>query len=274
MEQNIRDKDLLELKFKYYAFMDLNSKSDSSRFNQIYQQAKWSILSEEIECTEQELITFASIQLQIELQTKKINNNVNCIEIFNNNNNTISIDEEEDDIDSALSKLEKTLDILNDSQSKTQTNDHKNKTIDNSVINLEQELLQMKNQNNTFKKLGLSYPFHNKTKANTFSNRMLMSTSQSVSLMSLLDPKNLNKYNSDDSQVHAANLLPVRILKKHKLKKLNNRILDAFSIVNELDLFEAKWRYIKTFQALPDYGITYFCVKVKGSKFKEVSVRV
>ena len=63
MEQNVRENDLVQLRFKYYAFFDLNTKLDSIRLNQIYEQAKWSILSEEIDCTETELIQFAALQV-------------------------------------------------------------------------------------------------------------------------------------------------------------------------------------------------------------------
>ena len=63
MEHRIKDNDLIQLRFKYYAFLDLNLKVDLIRINQIYEQAKWSILSEEIDCTETELIKFAALQV-------------------------------------------------------------------------------------------------------------------------------------------------------------------------------------------------------------------
>ena len=74
----------------------------------------------------------------------------------------------------------------------------------------------------------------------------------------------------DNSEVQATNLLPSRMLKKYKLKQLNDKVLEAYSTISDLDLFEAKWRYIKSWQALPTYGISYFVVKVKGSRYKEV----
>lgn len=40
--------------------------------------------------------------------------------------------------------------------------------------------------------------------------------------------------------------------------------------MSDLSLIDAKLRYIKTWQALPEYGITYFVVRIKGSKYKEV----
>lgn len=65
MEQNIKENDTVFLKFKYFAFFDLNLKNDVVRINQIYEQAKWAILTEEIDCTEQELINFAALQVII-----------------------------------------------------------------------------------------------------------------------------------------------------------------------------------------------------------------
>lgn len=69
MEQNIHENDLLLLRFKYFSFYDLNPRFDAVRLNQLYEQAKWSILSEDIDCTEEEMMTFAALQLQIQIQS-------------------------------------------------------------------------------------------------------------------------------------------------------------------------------------------------------------
>jgi len=37
--------DTLLLRFKYFAFYDLNPKYDAVRINQIYEQSKWQILN-------------------------------------------------------------------------------------------------------------------------------------------------------------------------------------------------------------------------------------
>lgn len=65
MEQSVREHDTLCLKFKFYAFYDLNSKYDAIRINQIYEQAKWQLLNEEIDCTEEEMLMFAALQVVI-----------------------------------------------------------------------------------------------------------------------------------------------------------------------------------------------------------------
>ena len=63
MEQGIRDFDTLLLRFKFYSFYDLNTKTDPVRINLIFEQAKWQILNEGIDCTEEEMMLFAALQV-------------------------------------------------------------------------------------------------------------------------------------------------------------------------------------------------------------------
>lgn len=51
------------LRFKFMSFFDINIKYDPIRINQLYEQAKWSILLEEIEHTEEEASLFAALQV-------------------------------------------------------------------------------------------------------------------------------------------------------------------------------------------------------------------
>ena len=94
MEQGVQEFDTLLLRYKYYAFYDLNPREDSVRINLIYEQAKWQILNEEIDCTEEEMLLFASLQLQVGLQA----------------NVPQPQDEGEDDVESALNELQISLD--------------------------------------------------------------------------------------------------------------------------------------------------------------------
>ena len=50
------------------------------------------------------------------------------------------------------------------------------------------------------------------------------------------------------------------------------KIMEAHSNVQNLNLVESKMAYIKAWQALPDFGINYFVMKQKNSK-KEVSFK-
>ncbi|MGH0185547.1 UNVERIFIED_CONTAM: hypothetical protein FKN15_027093 [Acipenser sinensis] len=63
MEQDVKENEVLLLRFKYHSFFDLNPKYDAIRVNQLYEQAKWAILLEEIECTEEEMMMFAALQI-------------------------------------------------------------------------------------------------------------------------------------------------------------------------------------------------------------------
>lgn len=94
-QQNVRDYDTLQLRFKYREFYDLNPKLDMARINQIYEQAKWSLLTEEVECSEDEMMMFGALQYQIQQQAS----NPIPDDIGNTN----------DDIDAALTELQMQL---------------------------------------------------------------------------------------------------------------------------------------------------------------------
>ncbi|ODN02153.1 hypothetical protein Ocin01_04534 [Orchesella cincta] len=95
MEQGVREFDLLCLRFKFYSFYDLNPKYDAVRINQLYEQARWQLLNEEIDCTEEEMLMFSALQLQVNLQANVPQPDVNNVA--------------EDDIDAALNDLQITL---------------------------------------------------------------------------------------------------------------------------------------------------------------------
>lgn len=100
MEQGVRERDILCLKFKFCVFYDLNPKYDAVRINQIYEQAKRQLLNEEIDCTEEEMLMFAALQLQINRQATQPQPNIE-----NGNGPLLN----EDDIDAALTDLQTTL---------------------------------------------------------------------------------------------------------------------------------------------------------------------
>lgn len=140
MEQKVHENDLLYLKLKYFNTFNLNNQIDNHvRINQIYEQAKYSILSEEIECTDEELIQFAGLQLQIQVQTKLASK----VNTFSNHNLT----QETNDIDAALDKLEKELKLNNTNL----------KTLFNDVPEIGEEIELMKPTKYTFKKFKIYY---------------------------------------------------------------------------------------------------------------------
>uniref|UniRef100_A0A803SYU7 FERM domain containing kindlin 2 n=1 Tax=Anolis carolinensis TaxID=28377 RepID=A0A803SYU7_ANOCA len=98
MEQDVKENEALLLRFKYHSFFDLNPKYDAIRINQLYEQSKWAILLEEIECTEEEMMMFAALQYHI-----------NKLSIMSSENHLNNSDKEVDEVDAALSDLEITL---------------------------------------------------------------------------------------------------------------------------------------------------------------------
>uniref|UniRef100_A0A671U5E8 FERM domain containing kindlin 1 n=1 Tax=Sparus aurata TaxID=8175 RepID=A0A671U5E8_SPAAU len=115
MEQDIQHEDKLLLRFKYNVFFDLNPKYDAVRITQLYEQARWSILLEEIDCTDEEMLMFASLQYHI------------CKLTLSNEPLDRSNEPEIDEVEAALSNLEVTLEggltdrILLHSRQKTKT---------------------------------------------------------------------------------------------------------------------------------------------------------
>ncbi|XP_070781570.1 fermitin family homolog 1 isoform X2 [Enoplosus armatus] len=97
MEQDIQDEEKLLLRFKYNVFFDLNPKYDAVRITQLYEQARWSILLEEIDCTEEEMLMFASLQYHV------------CKLTMSSEPLDHSNEPEIDEVEAALSNLEVTL---------------------------------------------------------------------------------------------------------------------------------------------------------------------
>ncbi len=63
MEQGISEFDTLRLRYKFYSFYDLNPKTDAIRINMIYEQAKWTLLNDELDYTDEEALMFAALQV-------------------------------------------------------------------------------------------------------------------------------------------------------------------------------------------------------------------
>ena len=53
--------------------------------------------------------------------------------------------------------------------------------------------------------------------------------------------------------------------------QMAQRILEAHANVKEMSLINSKINYIKAWQTLPDFGLSYFIVRFKGQK-KEVNI--
>ncbi|XP_075043781.1 fermitin family homolog 3 [Mixophyes fleayi] len=65
MQQGVQEGDRLWLQFKYYTFHDMDAKMDAVRINLLFEQARWAVLLEETECTEEEMMVFGALQYHV-----------------------------------------------------------------------------------------------------------------------------------------------------------------------------------------------------------------
>eukprot|EP00117_Sycon_ciliatum_P020868 scpid28254/ scgid18455/ Fermitin family homolog 1; Kindlerin; Kindlin syndrome protein; Kindlin-1; Unc-112-related protein 1 len=69
--QGVKEGDFIQLKFKYFTFLDLDPQVDRLRIGHLFEQAHWSVVLEDVDCTEEEAISFAALQLQTILARKR-----------------------------------------------------------------------------------------------------------------------------------------------------------------------------------------------------------
>ena len=127
-EQDVEEYDLILLRYKYLNFYDLNPKTDAVRINQIFDTAHWSLINEQVDCSEPEMYLFAGLQLQVNLHVL----NPDLFSNYQNNqlNKQTSVD---DEIDSALTELQLQLEgvPISDSRAKNLTKFNQNNNLSN-----------------------------------------------------------------------------------------------------------------------------------------------
>ncbi|XP_072490519.1 fermitin family homolog 1 [Notamacropus eugenii] len=325
MEQGIQEDEKLLLRFKYYTFFDLNPKYDAVRINQLYEQARWSILLEEIDCTEEEMLIFAALQYHI----SKLSSSAEALDFTN--------ESEVDEVEAALSNLEVTLEggktenILEDITDIPTLADYlrlfrsKKLTLktfkqywfvfkDTSIAyfknkDLEQgepvERLHLRgcevvpDVNVSGRKFGIKLLIpvadgmnevylrcdNENQYARWMAACILASKGKTMAdssywpevnnILSFLKMKNRNASSQSPSDSDCMDMKPEcfvspRCAKKYKSKQLAARILEAHQNVAQMPLVEAKLRFIQAWQSLPEFGLTYYIVRFKGSKKDDV----
>ncbi|NWI62058.1 FERM1 protein, partial [Todus mexicanus] len=322
MEQGILEDDQLLLRFKYYTFFDLNPKYDAVRINQIYEQARWAILSEEIDCTEEEMLIFAALQAY---HVSKLS--------LSSEAQDFASESEVDEVEAALSNLEVTLEGGNASNILEDITDIP-KLADNLrlVRPRKLSLKTIKPYWFVFKDTSVSY-FKNKESAQgepieklnlkgcevvpdvnvaakKFGIKLLIPVADGMNevylrcdnedqyarwmaacvlaskgktmadssynpevqkILSFLKMKNWTISPQAVSDPESTDMKPecfvsLRYTKKYKPKQLVARILEAHQNVSQMSLVEAKLRFIQAWQSLPEFGLSYYIVRFRGSK--------
>ncbi|CAL8268733.1 unnamed protein product [Boreogadus saida] len=65
LQQGVQENDRLWLRFKYSTFYNLEPLYDAVRLAQLYEQARWAVLLEDVDCTEEEMMLFGALQYHI-----------------------------------------------------------------------------------------------------------------------------------------------------------------------------------------------------------------
>ncbi|NXR86782.1 FERM1 protein, partial [Hypocryptadius cinnamomeus] len=327
MEQGVQEEDQLLLRFKYYTFFDLNPKYDAVRINQIYEQARWAILLEEIDCTEEEMLIFAALQAQYHVSKLSLSSETQ----------DSTCESEVDEVEAALSNLEVTLEGGNKSNILEDITDIP-KLADNLKLVRPKKLAlkAIKTYWFVFRDTSISY-FKNKESAQgepieklnlkgcevvpdvnvaakKFGIKLLIPVADGMNevylrcdnedqyarwmaacvlaskgrtmadssyqpevqkILSFLQMKNWTMCSQAASEPENVDMKPEcfvspRYTKKFKSKQLTARILEAHQNVSQMSLVEAKLRFIQAWQSLPEFGLSYYIVRFKGSKKDDV----
>ncbi|XP_070806971.1 fermitin family homolog 3 [Pituophis catenifer annectens] len=322
LQQEVKEQECLWLRFKYYSFFDLEPKYDVVRINQMYEQARWSVLLEETDCTEEEMIVFAALQYHI----NQLSLNATPVEQ--------SSESGLDDLDKALANLEVKLEgsaptpnVLDSLTAIPELKDH--------LRIFRPRKLTLKGYKQywvTFKETTISYykspeealgepvqqlnlkgcevvPDVN-ISGQKFCIKLLVPSPDGMSeihlrcsdeqqyaswmagcrlaakgktmadasyqaekenILSFLKLQKTNPEMSLTAETEGTQwLVSPRYQKKFKPKQLTPRILEAYQNVSQHSLTEAKMKFIQAWQSLPDFGISYFVVRFKGSRKDEI----
>uniref|UniRef100_A0A8C7IFE1 FERM domain containing kindlin 3b n=1 Tax=Oncorhynchus kisutch TaxID=8019 RepID=A0A8C7IFE1_ONCKI len=305
MQQGVQENDRLWLRFKYYCFHDLEPKYDVVRLTQMYEQARWAILLEDIDCTEEEMLLFGAIQYHI--------NKLSLSEP-----QTMTSSPAMDDLDSALQGLEVKLDGAEsspqDMPKRLTLKGYKQywfkfKDASISYYKSKEESLGEPIQQINLKgceaapdvnvagqkfciKLLIPAPegmnevylrCENEeqysrwmaacrlaSKGKSLADRLFQSEVQSILSFLAMQQTNPNTHTDDSMSINTHSLVSPRYSKKYKVKQLTPRILEAYQNVAQLSLTDALLRFLQIWQALPDFGISFVVVRFKGSRKDEV----
>ncbi|KAM9469752.1 fermitin family homolog 3b [Clarias gariepinus] len=320
MQQGVQENDKLWLRFKYYTFHDMQPKYDEVRLTQLYEQARWAILLEDNDCTEEEMMLFGALQYHIGKLSLSQN---------------ISSNQGMDDLESALKSLE--VKMVGDNSNINQLENMTPPELHDYLKIFRPRRLTLRDYKQYWFKFQDTSIFYYKSQEESYGepiqqmNLKGSEVSPDVNIagqkfcikllipvpegmmevylrcenekqysewmaacklaskgLTLLDSsyqnevKNIQTFLSmqrssssastaqADDSINTLSLVSPRYTKKYKAKQLTPRILEAYQNVAQLSLTEAMLKFLQIWQSLPDFGISYFMVRFKGSRKDEV----
>uniref|UniRef100_A0A7N6A1K8 PH domain-containing protein n=1 Tax=Anabas testudineus TaxID=64144 RepID=A0A7N6A1K8_ANATE len=295
MEQGIRENDKLLLRFKYNVFFDLNPKYDAVRITQLYEQARWAILLEEIDCTDEEMLMFASLQEDI----TDIPQLADSLRLFRPKRLTLRAYKEywfvfKDTTISYYKNKEaasgepieqfhlRGCEVVPD----VNVTDKRFgiKLLLPVADGMNEVYIRCDNETQYAKwKAACLLASKGKTMAYSSYKTEVKNIQSFLKMKSLAPPPGQKAPDLDSMEMNAECFVSPRYARKQKTKQvcvremcntldssLTARILEAHHNVSQLSLMEAKMRFIHAWQSLPDFGINYYIVRFKASKKDEI----
>ncbi|XP_062981931.1 fermitin family homolog 1 isoform X2 [Elgaria multicarinata webbii] len=247
MEQGFQEDDQLSLRFKYYSFFDLNAKYDAVRINQLYEQARWAILLEEIDCTEEETFIFAALQYHV----SKL--------MVSTGSQDFTTEAETDEVEAALSNLEVTLEGGKTESMLEDITD---------IPKLADNLKLFRSKKLTLKAFKQYWFVFKDTSVSYFKNKDA-EYGEPIEKLSLRGCEIVPDVSVSGKKYGIKLLIPVAdgMNEVHlRCDNLATRLLEAHQNIAHMSLMEAKLRFIQAWQSLPEFGLSYYIVRFKGSK--------
>uniref|UniRef100_A0AAY5KZ41 PH domain-containing protein n=1 Tax=Esox lucius TaxID=8010 RepID=A0AAY5KZ41_ESOLU len=300
LQQGVKAEDKLLLRFKYYCFHDLDPKYDAVRLTQLYEQARWAILLEEVDCTEEEMMLFAALQYHIgKVSLSEPQPTTSCPAM--------------DDLDSALKCLE--VKMESEKTRRLTLKGYKQFwfTFKNTSISyyksreetLKEPIQQMnlkgcevapdvsvaaqkycirllipeaEGMNEVYLRCENELQYSRwmaacrlASKGKTLADCSFSSEVENIQSFLAMQQSTPGANNAQtDEIINTHSLVSRRYQKKYKAKQLTPRILEAYQNVSQLPLTQALVKFLQIWQALPDFGVSYFVVRFKGCRKDEV----
>uniref|UniRef100_A0A8C5DYT2 PH domain-containing protein n=1 Tax=Gouania willdenowi TaxID=441366 RepID=A0A8C5DYT2_GOUWI len=302
-QQGVQENDLLWLRFKYYSFCDIEPKYDAVRLTQLYEQARWAILLEDIDCTEEEMMLFGALQYHIgkvsqsEKNHHHQNTGIYFTLLYNNLKRTKSavhfrpkkltlkgykqywfkfqdtsisyFKSKEESVGEPIQQIN-----LKGGEVAPDVNVASQKFLIRLLIpspeGMNEVYLRCENeQQYAHWMAGCLLASKGKSLADSSFQSEIQSIRSFLAVQKTNSGSSSHTLASDES-MNTHSLVSPRYHKKYKPKQLTPRILEAYQNISQLSMTDAMMRFLQTWQALPDFGISYVVVRFKGSRKDEV----
>uniref|UniRef100_A0A4W4E6P7 PH domain-containing protein n=1 Tax=Electrophorus electricus TaxID=8005 RepID=A0A4W4E6P7_ELEEL len=301
LQQGVKENDKLLFRFKYYSFHDLEPQSDAVRLTQLYEQAKWAILLEEIDCTEEEMMLFAA--LQVNKSTPRLFCVTSYLHFLSGHDDGTGAARLSEDFQVGLEPKKQTLKKykqfwftfkdMSISYYKSKEESCKEPIQQMNLKGCEVApdvsvatqkfcirllIPEPEGMNEVYLRCDNEQQYSKwmaacrlASKGKTLADASFSTEVQSIqSFLAMQRTSSSNKAAQTDESINTHSLVSPRYQKKYKPKQLTPRILEAYQNVAQLSLTDTILKFLQIWQALPDFGLSYFIVRFKGCRKDEV----